>query len=56
MAHTMYVIIATLLWDLLESLTIVFHIMLEILEMPIFQTIKRGKDTFRYEAPKLWNM
>ncbi len=26
------------------------------LEVPSFQTIKLGKNTFRYEAPKLWNM
>ncbi len=26
------------------------------LEMSSFQTIKYGKNTFRYEAPQLWNM
>ncbi len=26
------------------------------LEMSSFWTIKHGKNTFRYEAPKLWNM
>ncbi len=26
------------------------------LEKPSFQPIKHGKNTSRYEAPKLWNM